>query len=47
MNKLKELNSSEKAFCYAKTIITACLKLLPRYGPFIINENMIFFNQHR
>jgi hypothetical protein len=42
--RLKELNSNERAYNYARKIIVACTKLAPRYGFFIINENMIFFN---
>lgn len=32
---------------YARTIVSACLHLARRYGYFIINENMIFFNAQR
>lgn len=47
MVRLKELNSSEKAFSYARCVMLACLRLAPRYGSFIINENMVFFNPQR
>jgi hypothetical protein len=43
--KLKEYNNTDKAFSYAKTIVCACIALTNHYGYFIINENMIFFNQ--
>jgi hypothetical protein len=45
--RLKELNSSEKAVEYARSIMGACVELAPVYGYFIINENMIFFNSAR
>jgi hypothetical protein len=47
VQRLKELNSDERAHLYARTILLACVRLAPRYGHFIINENMVFFNPHR
>ena len=44
LSKLKELNSNEQAFRYARTIISACVQLAPIYGFFMINENMVFSN---
>ena len=45
ISKLKEYNNTDKAYSYAKTIVGACIALNNQYGYFIINENMIFFNQ--
>lgn len=47
ITKLKEYNNTERAHLYAKTIVNACFGMANHYGYFIINENMIFFNQLR
>lgn len=45
--QLKELNSNQQAFNFAKTITQACLQLVTVYGFFIINENMVFINEEQ
>lgn len=35
--QLKELNSGQKAFSYARTIVETCVALVPCYGYFIRN----------
>lgn len=47
MVRLKELNSDERAMGYARVVVGACVRLARRYGFFIINENMVFFNGER
>jgi hypothetical protein len=42
--RLRDLSSNEKAFSYARRLLVSCCKLAHRYGYFIINENMVFFN---
>ena len=46
LHRLRELNSSERAFGAARRVLLACVRLAERYGCFILNENMVFMGPH-